>query len=115
MAVRTVPGWQSQNSIWPKSSVTLTVYVNHCCCLLQRHAGDFGKSGAGHSIAWAFLRLSGLQQSQLLLDRQPLNVKLQLYRYSPGTDSLAANSCTTGHLSAKAFTVVSMLLGAPTR
>jgi hypothetical protein len=52
--------------------------------LLQRHAGEFGKAGGGHSIAWAFLRLSGLQHRQLLSGHQPLKLRLQLYQYSPG-------------------------------
>lgn len=59
-----------------------TVFV--CCVSLQRHAYEFGKSGAGHSIAWAFLRLSGLQHKQLL-QGHPLKLKLQLYHYSAGT------------------------------
>lgn len=57
-----------------------------CVChvvVLQRHAYDFGKAGAGHSIAWGFLRLSGLQHKQLM-QGQPLKLKLQLYQYSPG-------------------------------
>lgn len=58
--------------------------------MLQRHPRDFGKSGAGHSIAWAFLRLSGLQQKQLLLGQQPLKLRLQLYEYSPGAKGWVA-------------------------
>jgi hypothetical protein len=64
-------------------------------CLLQRHAYDFGKSGAGHSIAWAFLRLSGLQHKQLM-QGQPLKLKLQLYHYSAGAIAGTLWVCSLG-------------------
>jgi hypothetical protein len=49
---------------------------------LQHHAQDFGPGGSGHAVAWAFLRLQGLRQQQLL--GHPLQLQLQLYRYKPG-------------------------------
>lgn len=64
---------------------TRCVCVCVCCLVVssQRHACEFGKRGSSHSIAWAFLRLSGLQHRQLV-QGQPLKLKLQLYEYSPG-------------------------------
>lgn len=63
----------------------LTPLETACCLVvsLQRHACEFGKRRSSHSIAWAFLRLSGLQHRQLVQE-QPLKLKLQLYDYSPG-------------------------------
>jgi hypothetical protein len=62
--------------------------------VLQRHAHDFGKSAAGHSIAWAFLRLSGLQHKQLM-QGQPLKLKLQLYHYSAGAAAWTLFACAS--------------------
>uniref|UniRef100_A0A383VQN2 Uncharacterized protein n=1 Tax=Tetradesmus obliquus TaxID=3088 RepID=A0A383VQN2_TETOB len=47
----------------------------------KNHAQDFGPGGSGHAVAWAFLRLQGLRQQ--LLQGQPLQLQLQLYRYKP--------------------------------